>query len=73
MVVLRDWRPEFCVYGGERVIDEGGIWRGTDGGASELKYSSCSMGGIRAAVASSPAHWEASGISEGLGERTGVL
>jgi len=37
------------------------------------KYSSGSMGGIRAAVASSSANWEGSGISEGLDERAGVL
>ena len=34
MVVLRDWRPEFSVFSSARVIDEGGIWRGTDGAAS---------------------------------------
>jgi len=31
------------------------------------------MGCIRAALASSSADWEGSGISEGLGERAGVL
>jgi len=41
--------------------------------APRAKYSSCSMGGIRAAVASSLADREGSGISEGLGERAGVL
>jgi len=41
--------------------------------APRAKYSSCSMGGIRTAVASSSADWEGSGISEGLGQRAGVL
>jgi len=41
VVVLRDLRPEFCVFGGEHAINEGRIWRGTDGGASEV--NSCSM------------------------------
>jgi len=36
VVVLRDRRPEFCVFSSARVIDEGGIWRGTDGAASEV-------------------------------------
>ena len=71
MVVLRDSRPESCVFGGEHVIDEGRAWRETDGGASEV--NSCSMGSIRAALASSSADWESSGISEALGGRAGVL
>jgi len=29
IVVLRGSRPEFCIMGGERVIDEGGIYGGT--------------------------------------------
>ena len=28
VVVLRDLRPEFCVFGGEHVINEGRIWSG---------------------------------------------
>jgi len=67
VVVLQDLRPEFC---GEHVIDEGRIWRGTDGGASEV--NSCSMGCIHAALASSLADWENSGISEAIGERADV-
>jgi len=44
---------------------------GTGGAGSEV--NSCSMGSIRAAAASGSADWEGSGISEGLGERAGVL
>jgi len=33
---LRDSRLEFCVFGGEHVIDLGRVWRETDGGASEV-------------------------------------
>jgi len=37
------------------------------------RCDSCSMGSICAAVASSSADWEGSGISEALGGRAGVL
>jgi len=66
VVVLRNLRPEFCVFGGERVIDEGGVWRGVRGASD----NSCSIGGICAAAARDR---EGSGISEALGERTGML
>jgi len=41
--------------------------------APRAKDSSYPMGGICAAAASSPADREGSGISEGLGERAGIL
>jgi len=72
VVVLRDLRPEFCVFCGERVIDEGELWREMPPRASERTLVRWAES-IHATAASSWADLEGSGMSEALGERAGVL